>query len=132
MNEFLTNVVRNRVNEEFGRLSIIACDNDETPEMILLLDDVPLDNGNRCDTIIQSVIDNVDYCDNSTQTGDENYYCEEGIEIGVQEMLTNENVDVDGENITIVIQNDECNENVENACTKTNDDGKTIKQQAQF
>ena len=36
------------------------------------------------DTIIQSVIDNVDYCENSTQTGDENNYCQEDIEAGVR------------------------------------------------
>ena len=34
-------------------------------KIILLLDDVQLDKVNRRDTLIQSVTDNVDYCDNS-------------------------------------------------------------------
>ena len=87
--------------------------------------DVQLDEVNRRDIIIQSVIDNVDYCDDSTQAGDENNDCQEGIEADVKEMLMNGNVD---KNLLIIIQNGECNDNVQNICNKTNDDGKTIKQ----
>ena len=91
-----------------------------------------MDKVNGRDTLIQSVTVNVDYCDNSTQTGDENNYCQEGIEAGVEEMLTNGNVGVDSdENLVTIIQNGECNDNVENICNTTNEDGKTIKQQLQ-
>ena len=45
-------------------------------------------------------------------------------------MLINGNVDGD-ENLVIIIQNGECNDNVKNICNKTNDGGKTIKQQLQ-
>ena len=38
---------------------------------------------------------------------------------------------VHDENLIIVIQNDQCNENVEKVCNKTNDDGQTRKQQVQ-
>ena len=49
MNEYLINLV---TNEEFGHVSIVAYDNDETPEIILLLDDVSMDEVDRRDTII--------------------------------------------------------------------------------
>ena len=109
MNKLLINLVRNRVNEEFGRISIVEYDNDDVPQVILSLNDVPSDDNNRRDTIIQTVIDNVDYCDDSAHPGDENNYCQEGIKAGVMEMMTNGNV---GDNsVIIVIQNGECNEN---------------------
>ena len=126
MNEFLINLVRNRANEEFGRISIIEYDNDDVPQVILSLNDVPLEDNNRRDTIIQSVIDNVDYCDNSAQPGDENNYCQEGIEAGVMEMMNNGNVGIDGDNnVIIVIQNGECNENPD-ICTETDNNGNTL------
>ena len=63
---------------------------------------------------------------------DEKNYCQEGVEPGVEEMLTNGNVGVDSdENFVTIIQNGECNDNVENIRNKTNEDGKTIKQQLQ-